>query len=527
MIVFGVYDLTNGECFVQSEGIRKKQIGELDLWVLNTPPKDISNVIGEQILNNQPLNIDDMYLALVYDHREKSLFISSDITTSPLNFYYTQKEQKIYFSTSLKYVVKESKIERVLNLDAAKAFLVNGYIVGKETLIQNVYKLEFANDLKLEIGKCTLVPKKHQPQPEKRPGKARKKLIPTIQESILKNAGLESDVFMPLSNGYDSNLILNTVLTNNATRVHAITVGGRNGSDETEAVKQNVENIQALELHTVMIDETYFEFLPDIVWRLDGCVYESGVFLQYALAKKAKEIGATYLLCGEGSDEVQNKYYRGSIRRVFAGEASPDKKYFTYSDPFIGTNLMIMKKSAVMLNSFGIEGRYPFKGTAFSEVAMACSKYNGTGKKLYKKMCNRLFPKEITERIKTRGGTTGVRATISDRAYHRLEALMSQSELLKEVHNSGAGIITDSWTRKRRREQGVQRLLSEIRDEGFAKGMKRIKTNRQGKRYVKVFKEAYLLAFVELFMSGKYDNLFENEGIGIKTSELLFGEVGV
>lgn len=522
MFVFGVYDLVNGSCEIEHEGAKCLQCGDLSVWVLNTTQNHIEQQIADRFIENRRICVDEMYLALAYDRREKTLNIFADITSSPLNLYYTTNGDRVYFSTSLKKVLRESGIERNLDRCAAKAFLANGYIVGSSTLVERVNKLTFGHEIVMRQGAVSQV--KYVPQEtEKLSAKqAKKSLISTMEKSIENSLDAAGMIAMPLSNGYDSNMILNTVRKCRDEKIHAFTVGSRHGTNETAAVAENVRDLK-VELHTELIDERYFDYFADIVWRLDGCVYESGVFLQYALANMVSRAGVSYLLCGEGSDEVQSIHYRPSLARVLDGAATRDKRYYTYCDPFIGTHLMVMKKSSVMLNSFGVVGRYPFKSTSVEAVAAGAAKANGTQKKYYKKKCRELFPAQIAGNLKTRGGTTGVRTVISSEQLEQLKKLMEDNEWLRWISSADNEIVTDVYTQKLRRQQGRKRIISEIRDNGLVGGVRAIIRNRKNRPLVKLFKQAYLVLFRELFLSGKYDDSFENAGAPVKTGELLFG----
>ena len=103
---------------------------------------------------------------------------------------------------------------------------------------------------------------------------------------------------MPLSNGYDSNLILHTIRSFINRRIHAFTIGGKKGRNEIPFVSNNLRSYNNIVHHTGIVDECIFEYFPDIVWRLDGTLYEGGVFLQYALSKLAREKGAYCMICG-------------------------------------------------------------------------------------------------------------------------------------------------------------------------------------------------------------------------------------
>lgn len=467
--------------------------------------------------------VDEMFLAVVSDFRDSSIHIFADITTSALNVYYTVKDDKFYYSTSLKTLLKESGTPRNMNLRAAKAFLANGYVFGRETLVENVFKMQFGCEITAENG---AVVQKHCPYKfHKVPcSEGKKALLPTIQKSVANCLDPHAGIFMPLSGGFDSNMILNAVRQITDQTVHAFTVGGKEeGKNEISAVKQNISHVQNVQLHESFVDTSFYSSLADIVWRLDGFVFESGVFLQYALARSAKENGAAYLICGEGSDETQSIYYWESLHRATNGEIQPNEKLYIYSDPFVGTNMLILKKSSLMLNSFGIVGKYPFKHKRVSEVAVSVAKLNGTGKKYYKKQCKKAFLPEITENLKTTGGTTGNASAVNASQMQNIERFLSGNALIAQIEGYEHLIRTTQRTQMLRRKQYLERGWQEIKDSGLVAGMKKARSIGRKQEGAKLLKQAYLAIFYELFITGKYDEYFSCEAAPVKTEQIIKG----
>ncbi len=464
-------------------------------------------------------DINCLFLAAVYEKENMSLHIFADITTSPLNLYYTVYKNQLYYSTSLKWILKKCEIRREINLPAAKAFLANGYVFGENTLVQNVYKLNFGSELVASDGNVEQKEYFYQIRTVSAE-KGKEKLIDTIQKCTQNLMNANGDIYMPLSGGYDSNMIALSVRKATERTIHAFTVGGKTGKNEISAVEENVSNMSNTILHTSLVDESFFDKFSDIVWRLDGSVYESGVFLQYALASTAASAGAEYMICGESSDEVQSEYYYDSLNRVLNHKAKENEKYYVYADPFIGTNMVVLKKSSVMLNSFGITGRYPFKSKNFVELASSLYSLNGSDKKYYKSQCAKIFNPKILKNIKTTGGTTNANAAITDDKQEKIKPILESCQLIKNIDRLEYPIFTCKRTKKLRRKQGFSRLISEIKDNGLINGFKKVKKSASGQNSL-LIKKLYLLIFYELFISGKYNNYFEDDGITITTSEVI------
>lgn len=524
MKISGVYDLQSGQNVFLD--ICAEEYNDENLSVCSICPTKVPYAhelaTAYQTHHADLVNhTDEMFLGVIYDKADSTVHVLADVSTSPLNFYYTENKNKIYYSTSLKWLLKESGIRRAMNQRAAKAFLVNGYVVGSETLVENVFKLPFGTELIFApngVARKSIRYAMNTMAAEE--GKTA--LLPTIRQSIEEClACVNGEVKMPLSGGYDSNMILDTVLKSGVENITAFTVGGAVGKSEIGVVQENVSHFNNIALYTAVVDADYLDKLADIIWRLDGSVYESGVFLQYALADMACKNGAKVLICGESSDEVQSRYYYPSMKRTLEGCVGENERFFTYADPFIGTNMLVLKKSSLMLNSFGITGLYPFKNRRVATVASGLIQWNGTGKKYYKQQCKEAFMPAIAARLKTTGGTTNIEAVISGERLSELRTFLTSAPLLADIMQEPTEIKATSRTKSLRRKQGMERAMSEILDGGLIKGIKRVLNNKKNHGISSTMKKAYLVLFDKLFLSGNYDEYFEQDGISVTTSQLL------
>ncbi len=465
-------------------------------------------------------HIDDMFLSVIWDKKEKSVYILSDITTSTLNMYYTENNGAFYFSTNLKQLLLESNIERSINLRAARAFIANGYVLGQETLLSGVFKLSFGNLILVKACAAKQIPCEFVfNKKEYREGK--RTLLKTIRGSIEESFDGEK-INMPLSGGFDSNIILDTALKSSSKQVAAFSIGSKTGKSELDSVKKIADiNSERVELYTDLVDYDYFDKLTDIVWRLDGCVYESGVFLQYALAKLAASHGVGSLVCGESSDEVQSRYYYESMKRASSGSATMNEKLYLFADPFIGTNMIVLKKSSVMLNSYDIVGKYPFKNKKVVETAASVARLNGTCKKYYKKQCQKEFDSKILSVVKTTGGTTGINSVVTASDIEKIKSITSSNRLIEAIARDGGTVIRTSRTKKLRRKQIIGRAVAEIRDKGLRQGLAGLKKNQGSLSSATELKKLCVLIFCELYVSGKYDGDFTSREVPVSTRELL------
>ena len=105
----------------------------------------------------------------------------------------------------------------------------------------------------------------------------------------------------------------------------------------------------------------------------------------YGLANALKSNGARHSICGEYADQILSSEYIKSYNRYSIGKISSCEKLSLHIDPYVLGNLVILKKSGLMLNSFGIKGRYPFARQNIIPLSFSLRHLNGITKDFYKK----------------------------------------------------------------------------------------------------------------------------------------------
>lgn len=130
-----------------------------------------------------------------------------------------------------------------------------------------------------------------------------------------------------------------------------------------------------------------------------------------------------------------------------------------------------------MLNSFGIEGVYPYQNDDFIEVAEAIAKINKKAKCFHKKNCKKLISSTIVDHINTIGGATEFIDFISEKNFGQIKKYIIENNLQNYF--------------KHKLNLSFESFNVETVD-----------------RVVKYF---YILVFYELFISKKYDSYFQDE----------------
>lgn len=210
-------------------------------------------------------------------------------------------------------------------------------------------------------------------------------------------------IAMALSGGYDSNCLLRFVKhIFPEAHVNAICVGEQNGADERKTAGTIAGFYENVQFSEAVVSPDTLEKLDEIVSRLEGCVYERGIFLQYELAAKLAQSGIARLLCGECADQVfhPRSYTETGDPFVYGFQSTP-REMAAY---------VVLPKSFMMLKSFGIQRLYPYLDQRIVTIGRDTGAINGTDKKFQKDFCRKHLPGEIFSKIGKKGGTTSLKA---------------------------------------------------------------------------------------------------------------------
>lgn len=465
---------------------------------------------GEQI--TQHLN--GAYIAVFCRKADEALYVFHDRATSPVALYFTEQNGAVYLSTSLKKLLAESKIDRKLNEAVIEDFLVNGFLYGGDTLVEGVHKIKGYHCLTIDGGGVKQVPVKY-PFETIPKGEALERFKPTLDGSIKRSlSGLEEACFT-LSSGYDSNYIAYVSTELAEKPATAFSIGGKYGKNELPIVEKNAPYYKNLTLRSALTDDDSLKHFPDIVWRMEGNVYESGLFLQYELMKLVVESGKRTLLCGEVADQVMNlNYLREDRINPAPGKDGP--LYYEFSEyPYIFSSYLILKKNGILADSFGVETRYPYLDEPLISVCYALKEISRKDKRVHVANCFECLPAEVTANMSKIGGSTELHSLFnSDKEIGAFFAAVEQSDFYK----THMPLIRKYSYAESQKQTGLTLLKTKIRNAALSLMHVRKDTYFNDEMKLREYLAVtYLMLFEKLFIKGEPD-------FTASTCELTFEE---
>ncbi len=321
----------------------------------------------------------DPFFHMEYSTSNNQLVLSSQFFGTAYPIYLIVDREKLYISDSLISLKEVTGKKFHLNTDMLPCFFYNGFLPGKHTLIQGVYKLPPQRRLIVESGECRMEPSEFTFSNSRNKGES----LNVVYDNALRKALLHtlpnSGTFnIALSSGFDSNMLLYLVkCMHPIDKVNCFSVGATIGTDETAIAASIAQAYNNVSFFSTLVSPDTMKAFDDIVFRLQGCVYERGIFLQYELAKMLYDHNCKHIICGECADQV---FHVDSYKPL-------NKEQFLYGymeTPFEMASYVVLKKSAVMLKSFGITGIYPYLDIDVVDVGAMTRKENGTDKAFHR-----------------------------------------------------------------------------------------------------------------------------------------------
>lgn len=422
-----------------------------------------------------------LYTIAVYDAPAGNIYLFQDRFSGAAPLYFTRVGQGFSADSSLKRLIRQMPAPRALNQAALEDFLLYGVLKDERTLVKGIMKLPRGKRavLHLRDQRAAFFPNVYCETAARRPETFEDYGL-AFREAVRACMG-DAPPAITLSGGYDSNLILWSMRAMTSEKIKALTIGGRKGVDETETASRAACGYDGVEVLTGHVDGETLERLPDIVFRLEGSVFESGIFLQYELGRLAQSRGVTHLVLGDGADQMMDVSPRlpwiGLLRRYAPWLGSEDMNA-----------LVVLKKNALTLTSFGVDCRYPYLEERFLRMARALRFLNGTGKYYHKHAVSAIVPDATRAQLKKVGGSTHVSPLFTGKIDY--EHFKRRATALK-YHDPRRKIRYH----KSREESEIEYVLQLM----------------------------YLHLFEEIFLSGRYDGEMDGPSFDVPLSEFYDG----
>ena len=249
-----------------------------------------------------------MFSFIIWDKQEKELFGARDrFGIKP--FYYYIDDEKFIWASEIKALKKFPNINHGLNHESIDHYFTYGYTPIKETVYNNIHKLEagsFIKIIKSDKPKCEI--RKYwtidfQPDYKKTVNEWKEELFNTLNDAV--RLRMRSDVPLGafLSGGIDSSIVVALMSKNSDQPINTFSIGFANEEfNELKYAKLVAEKYKTNH-HEFIVEPESINILPELVRAYDEPFADDSAIPTYFVSKYTKQY-VTVALSGDGGDEL-------------------------------------------------------------------------------------------------------------------------------------------------------------------------------------------------------------------------------
>lgn len=279
--------------------------------------------------------LDGMFAYCLYDSKQEKLLVGRDIAgKKPL--YYSATSEGIIFSSELKAIKNHFLTAPSLNFEVLRQTQLETYSISPdETYVRNIYKLPYSSYVAVSPANGYTIDIKRYFQRVIKPiftgsyEDACLEVKRLLYKAVEKRLQSEVPVAVLLSAGIDSSAVA-SIAKEFKENVSVISAGykGKHTVDERSEAKKLSDEKRFLWNELELDENDFSNNLAEILPILDEPNGDVAMFAQWEIYKKAKQLGFTVLLSGNGGDEMFYGYqahndYAKELERL---EAQKKKK---------------------------------------------------------------------------------------------------------------------------------------------------------------------------------------------------------
>jgi asparagine synthase (glutamine-hydrolysing) len=272
---------------------------------------------GDKLLER----LNGIYAFAIWDTRSRSLLIARDgVGVKPL--YYADTPRGFVFASELKALLHEPSVDRSLDHEALRHYLIYLWSPSPLTMLESVKKLEPGHALRVKDGRITRHWRFYDlPLDEDFVDWSEQDAIVQVRKYLTRavDRQLVSDVPVGafLSGGLDSSSVVALAQRRmGEDRLQCFTIGFRDPAAQAEGMAQDLPHAEAVarhlnvDLHTIWVGSNMVDELQKMVFYLDEPQADPAPINALFITQLAREHGIKVLLSGAGGDDVFTGYRR-------------------------------------------------------------------------------------------------------------------------------------------------------------------------------------------------------------------------
>ena len=354
----------NGEIYNYRELFKNLKNNDID--VIKSDSRVLLEHIAEHGFESTLKIINGMFALAVYDTKEEILYLARDFFgKKPIYYYFS--ENFIFFSSTLKPIILNDNIKKKIDHFSLEHFFNYGYCPSKNSIFNNIYKVEKNSYIKLNLKNWRIEHNKIHKNKSK-PNLETKnfnsdKLEKLILESVERRLVSDVPICILQSSGIDSTLVsyFSSQINN---KIDTYTVGFKDKQYDESIESEKISKFLGLKNNKIYLDdENVDEIIQNIPDAFDEPFADSSQIPTMLIFQKISKY-AKVCVTGDGGDEIfygYNRYQWFLIwKNLFKNNILNNDKTKTILTRII-TNLEKNSYGSKLLNKFSLTSNKTLK----------------------------------------------------------------------------------------------------------------------------------------------------------------------
>lgn len=250
-----------------------------------------------------------MFVFVVYDSREKSLFLARDRGgIKPLVYYYDGS--RLVFGSEIKAICMYPYLHKKLSRQGLIDYLRLGYISGDKTIWEDCFRLLPGQYMKVDIKDRMLKTELFfEPFFTSELENDYDTIVEQLKKVLIHDFDLSmvSDVAIGacISGGVDSNVLVSILAKELGYKLRTFSLGSEHAQFDENSQAEKVAKYIGLSHRSLMLHpESCREFLLDTIHHFDEPAADQNILSLRYVAREAKKEKISVLLSGMGGDEL-------------------------------------------------------------------------------------------------------------------------------------------------------------------------------------------------------------------------------
>ncbi len=261
--------------------------------------------------------LDGMFAFVMYDSQSDMLYAARDrFGEKPL--YYTRVGETLILASELKALIAAKLVEKRINAEALYSYLTLGYVVGEQTIFQDVRKLGPAGLLRFSPQSGIALDRWWRPPvPTNEIDDAEYAVSETLRifrDSVSRRMIADVPVGFFLSGGVDSSAVVAVAAEVSTAPLETFSIGFDDSLLDERPFARYVADKYGTRHTEFVVEPQHLDVLERIAWHADEPFADSAALPTWFLSQMTAE-RVKVALSGDGGDEIFAGYdvYRGHI----------------------------------------------------------------------------------------------------------------------------------------------------------------------------------------------------------------------